>query len=248
MEAKDKSNKHYYTRKVILNHKLRGVLETKQAFQRKLELLYTPVFVGFKPSRVTNLFNHYLGLRAKPYTTPTHEVEVQRLIACVQLPSQSTYCDVFAGTCGIRNALSKHLGIHVTTNDISQRFNTDYHFDAISPGSWPKALSNVDVMVTSPPYELLDIIVPDLYGRCKQLTALHVSGDFISNAPKYRQSFIGKLQHEDKVALVYGLENCNGRRCAWLLLFKTAKLKKRLCKQVSTISTYLDFVVEESDE
>ena len=228
--------KHYYLRKVCFNFRTRSAQANKILFLKRVEYLYSPYcdINAFEKGRLTALFNEYRQLLAKPKTHATGVTEVERLVQCVELPAVFSYADPFAGTRAIPNYLNQ---LSFASNDVKDEAG----FDALSPGSWPVAFHNIDCYITSPPFAMLDVIVPDLYNRCKKLVCIHTSGDFVSNAPLYRQSFVGKLQSEGKVALVFGLENIIGRRCSWLLLFKCAKLRKKLlntsCSFITTFST-----------
>jgi hypothetical protein len=59
-------------------------------------------------------------------------------------------------------------------------------------------LPSQDIMLTSPPYEINDVIAADIILRPKWFTALHVQGDFISNGPRYREILVLMVREQGR--------------------------------------------------
>lgn len=247
VSSSQRKRRHFYMRHVQFSKGskfehatgYRPLFDDRLKFFTHLEYLYSEYcapcdFVD--KGRKTRLFNLYKESVTKPTTFKTASCEIERMCECVELPVGYSYGDPFAGSMTIPRTL-QHLNI--ISNDIKKGSATTYHFDAVCPGAWPKAMRSLDVYISSPPYELLDVCVPALYERCKKLVILHVPGDWLSNAPPYRRAFISKLQSQHKAALVLGLENINGRRCAWLLLSKNAGVLSRVIKKNKLISGFV---------
>jgi len=82
--------------------------------------------------------------------------------------------DPCAGEGAIFNTLKQQLstGYDVgsfVTNDICTAYVTDYHFDAVDPEAWACMPYHIDVIVCSPPFEIIDVWVPDLVLRASTL-------------------------------------------------------------------------------
>lgn len=226
-----KHMRHYYLRHVYLTKSNEG----KEAFGKRMNYLFEPYGYVFEAYTITRLYNLWKGVTKAPKTIQTIDAEVVRLEECFKLPPELTYVDIFCGKASIAKSLP-HL--RFLNNDLKPSLNPDFSFDAFNPAHWVKELKKVDAFVTSPPFELLDVALADLYGRCSKFIALHTSGDFVSNANPYRAAFFAKMQQEGKAALIYGLPNINGRRCAWVVVFKCARYMKSLLKSNKHVKTF----------
>lgn len=254
--SSERRRRHFYLRRVVFSNgnkekHVKGykpLFDARIKFSTHVDYLYSyylfPPSSGVDQGRKTRLFNLYKELVKKPVTIKTASCEIARLCECVDLPQGYTYGDPFAGSMAIPNTL-QHLG--VISNDIKKTSPTTHTFDAICPGAWPEAMSALDVYITSPPYEVLDVCVPALFNRCKAFVVLHVPGDWLSNAPPYRRAMLSKLQSQGKVGVVYGLENINGRRCAWLVLAKQARVLSRILKRSKSTSGFITSFIHFKD-
>lgn len=200
-----------------------------------MEMLYGAGVV--RKGRSNQMVTLHRACTENPRTFVTTAEEVARLFEVVQIPRGWRCADVFAGT----NGIAKHSegGASWVTNDISTSHETGFHFDALNPAQWPfELIGRIDAFVCSPPFEMLDLVLPDLLARAKKMLILHVPGDFLSNAPEYRRAFIGRL--EKRVLVVAGLPKSNTRRCIWVVIVKNKRLWTSVLKtSASPIPLYL---------
>ena len=133
--------------------------------------------------------------------------------------------DPCSGTHGLTRSLYTclpSLQLQIITNDIHPYHDATYHMDATDPTIW-QHLPTVDIIACSPPFEILDITLPEFIQRARIVTILHVPGDYLSNGPSYRR----KLWRH-RTAIIEGLPRVAQRpmrRCIWLLVFSSARCK-----------------------
>jgi hypothetical protein len=62
------------------------------------------------------------------------------------------------------------------------------------------------------------------------VACVHVPGHYLSSGvPRY--AYLRKLEQEGRLVILFGLPRAaTGRRCAWLLVFRSAALKQRLLR------------------
>lgn len=233
MSSKERRLRHHYLKSINLE---KASIASNDAFSKRLQYLYEPYGFQLEASTNTRLFNLWKGLVKGPKTFPTTTSEVERLEASLELPLDLSYADVFCGKGTIAKALPQ---LKFLCNDIQKKYKCEFSFDVFDPSKWPKQFKRVDAFISSPPFELLDIALVDLYNRCSKFVAIHCAGDFASNATPYRTAFFTKLQKQRKAALVYGLPNVNGRRCCWVIACKQPSYMRKLLKSTSSISTFI---------
>lgn len=162
-----------------------------------------------------------------------------------QVAEPVTAVDPFSGYGTIPWALEHHAaqqGVQLTcvTNDIAAHQPAQFHLDALAPSFWEQLFPEEDphIIVSSPPFELLDALAPDLVQRSRVLTALHVPGDYLTNGGQIRRCWWSELQRQGRTAIIQGLPPCPGRpvrRCVGLLVFNNAHYKRLLWQ--STLDT-----------
>ena len=225
--------KNYYLKHVIL--KRDGSEGDVEKFAKRLYYLYNQRF-HFDSKTITRLYNLWARLGSRPVTHKTEQVEVERLLECLTLPASYVYGDFFYGSGAIPKSLPSLTFI---TNDIKTKCNTMYHFDVLNPGMWPAGVE-IDAFVVSPPWELLDVILVDLFVRCKVFVAAHVAGDFTSNATPFRRQFLAGLQEKGCAAFVYGLPLvADRRRASWVVCCKCARKLKKLLTSNKCVYTFV---------
>lgn len=177
-----------------------------------------------------------------PLTFATTPEEVQPLSALInwerllKLQPEPWIMDPCAAEGAILSTLKMELpavarSAVLLSNDINTGFPTDYHFDIITPDEWNVLPQHPDLLICSPPFNLLDAILPDLVLRAKICTMCHIPGDYIHNGPAYRRKWWAHLQSQGRTAEIRGLCRVKGRgtrRCSWLCIFATASLKQAL--------------------
>ena len=73
---------------------------------------------------------------------------------------------------------------------------------------------------------MLDLALPMLVSTGARMVAVHVPSHYVFDAHPRRAVYLARLQDEDRLALVAGLERgAVSRRCLWLLIFRGAAEK-----------------------
>ena len=195
------------------------------------------------PKRLASrLHTEWLRATEDPLTFATTFEEVQPLSTLINwdavcnIISSPVIMDPCAGEGAILSALRAEIPkveerATTISNDINTGFKTDYHFDIINPEDWSVVLPQVDVFICSPPFNLLDAILPDLVLRATTCTICHTPGDYLQNGPSYRRKWWAYLQSQGRTAELRGLCRVKGRgtrRCSWLCIFATAQLRDTL--------------------
>ena len=177
-----------------------------------------------------------------PLTFATTQEEVQPLSALIHwdrllwMVPRPCIMDPCAAEGAILSTLKQELPAvrskaTLISNDINTGFSTDYHFDIVTPDEWKVLQHPPDIFVCSPPFNLLDAILPDLVLRARICTLCHIPGDYIHHGPTYRRLWWTHLQSEGRTAEIRGLCRVKGRgtrRCSWLCIFATAAWKHAL--------------------
>jgi hypothetical protein len=115
-------------------------------------------------------------------------------------------------------------------NDINTAFPTSLHFDALQLEEWELAPPNIDIIIASPPFQLLDPFLGEFLMRASLFVCIHTPSDYIANGPTYRRSLWNWYQEAGLTAELRGLPRVkarNTRRCSWLIIFKISEFKKR---------------------
>jgi hypothetical protein len=158
--------------------------------------------------------------------------EVMCLVQAIDFSAVQKVCDPFAGTCTIQRAL-RTIGVNTITNDINQSFPTDEHLDAFQPAFY--ANQHLDLIVTSPPFSFLDLVIPLMFHYTTRLLCVHIPGHYLTDAPPYRQQFLSLLHSKGLLHVQIGLPRGPvGRKCLWLIMFKDIKSKLELCKPLGS--------------
>jgi hypothetical protein len=212
---------------------------TKHEFRQHLQDSFGDHVEPKFASRLRTLWSR---AAANPSTFATTHAEVACMLHLInwrKLLSRRRQLVVMDPCCGEGSIVAafQHELPHVAarsqllTNDVNPELPAHTHLDVVLADSWAELPSAVDVFVTSPPFEIIDCILPPLLERARVLVALHVPGDYISNGPAYRRSWWSKLQKQQRAVEVRGLPRAKGRptrRCSWLLIFSTPALRHLL--------------------
>lgn len=190
----------------------------------------------------------------EPVTFVTQPEEVQPLTRLIDWPEvfhaypRLLIMDPCAGKRSILLAIAAELPMAVEyatfiSNDINPSYDTDMHFDVMDPMQWASAPSDLDIIVSSVPWELADAILPDLVLRARLFCAFHVSSDWIANGPLWRRCWIAWLQNEGVLAEIRGLPRVKGRgtrRCTWLIIFASPEIKNMFWQPTLDCFTLFD--------
>jgi hypothetical protein len=168
----------------------------------------------------------------EPQRVATLQPEVRELLLAVDFTDCRAILDPFAGENNIRDAFNAHA-LDVVTNDINQRLEADYHLDALQPSSYETMQldQELDAVVMSPFFTVLDVALPLAVRVARRVVCCHVPGHYVTNAPRARMDWLSKLQAEERLVLIVGLpRGPTGRRCMWLIIFRTRLLRDRMTR------------------
>ena len=158
----------------------------------------------------------YVGMRAG---------EIEPLLATVDFSGCNSFHDPFAGS-GTISQVFGSAGYTVINNDLNPFWGAATSADALQPGNY---LLPFQIIVTSPPFELLDLAVPLLALRAVIAACVHVPGHWLSNPRAARQAWLSHIASAGRMHVIMGLERGpSHKRCAWLIIFASARLKQQL--------------------
>jgi hypothetical protein len=152
----------------------------------------------------------------------------------VELRDCAHILEPFNGTGAISSAL-RAVGHRVLTNDLSLVRPADLHLDALQPEFYTtvarQLAAPIDAIVTSPWFAVLDIVLPLLVAAARVVVCVHVPGHYVSSGVEPRHQYLRQLQREGRLLVLFGLPRAaTGWRCAWLVIFRSAALKRQLLK------------------
>jgi hypothetical protein len=154
--------------------------------------------------------------------------EVHPLLAAVDFSGCSSFFDPFSGS-GTISQVFQAAGHTVTNNDLNPFWGAATAADALQPSCY---LLPFQIIVTSPPFDLLDIAVPLLAAKAAVAACVHVPGHWLANPRAARQQWLSFMAAADRVHVIMGLERGpSHKRCAWLLIFSSASMKHTLMQQ-----------------
>jgi hypothetical protein len=199
-----------------------------------------------RPHRVTFLNNKYLQLCQKPTRFQTEQQEIVPLLEAINwralLFRQLTALDPFSGSDTIRTYFTDYgIGLDWTTNDIDPSIPATYHVDACNPAAW-KRFPLTDCIISTPPWELLDGIVPLMEKQAQLFSAIHVQGDYVTSAPIYRQIWLAQLVKEQRLCIIQGLARPKTRDLRggiWIIVFRDKQSQSIFWHPTTILPTYL---------
>ena len=168
----------------------------------------------------------------EPQRVATLQPEVRELLLALDFSGCGTIVDMFAGEDNIRIAFNA-ASLDVTTNDYNTMLETEYHLDALQPGTYRTLQDElrIDAVVMSPFFTVLDLALPLAVHFAEQVVCCHVPGHYVTNAPTARMTWLKQLQAEGRLMLIVGLpRGPTGRRCMWLIIFKNKQHRDRMTR------------------
>jgi hypothetical protein len=99
------------------------------------------------------------------------------------------------------------------------------------------------MIIGSPHFLHLDIMLPLAVLTASHLVAFHVPGHYISNPTVARQCYFDTLIQQGRVVFLFGLPRAGmGQRCAWILVFKTTALRESMLRREKLCTAPLAFM------
>jgi hypothetical protein len=164
--------------------------------------------------------------------TPTDPAEVACLLNAVDFSGMSELFDPFAGSGGIAAAFAK-AGYTVRQNDYDPFWQHPTRVDALQPANYGSIV--YQAIITSPPFEVLDVAVPLVASKAAVVACVHVPGHWLSCPTAPRQRWLEALAAADRLHILLGLpRGAAGRTCAWTLIFASPTFKQQLLNNAAT--------------
>ena len=100
------------------------------------------------------------------------------------------------------------------------------------PAYWAKLTTGARAVVSSPWFEVLDLVLPQAVATGLDVVCLHVPGGYLAYGSSARQELLRGLAEQGRVLVVQGLPRIGTLRCcAWLCIFRSALMRDRMVKQ-----------------
>ena len=215
-------------------------LQSPQEVARALSLLLPGEYATAHFTRIANSIKALAQKGEKGGWVPTTAAELQPLARLVDFSGCQSFMDPFAGS-GAIAAFFAAMGFSVLQNDWDERWSqVQLRSDALQPAFY--RAHPAQVIVTSPPFAVLDIAAPLVAAAAAVLACIHVPGHWFASATRPRQQWLHDLQQQGRLHILMGLERGPlGRKCAFLLVFATADMKRQMLRTADS-SDMLTFV------
>jgi hypothetical protein len=117
----------------------------------------------------------------------------------------------------------------VYSNDICNEEPSDFHVDVVRPSNWLKLPIEIDVIMSSGPFEIYDCMALDFIRRSKVACILHTPADWLANGPLWRRQAFARFQDAGLMVQLAGLPRSSyGRRCIFIIVFKSLYWRNEL--------------------
>ena len=198
-------------------------------------------------AHLTSLCKHvpdgekFKSLHGAPECVPITIPELNVLVDHVDLSMVTSITDPWSGT-GTIPRYFKALGHVVASNDVCERYETQFHEDALQPALYRKLRSKglCDAIITSPWSEVADLAVPLAVDFADRVVCMHLPGTFIVNASEARSVWLARLKAEGRLFTVLSIPpGPVGRRCIWLCVFRTTSLRDAMVRPGKLRNRYL---------
>lgn len=210
-------------------------LTTTDGVQSTLQTLMPGALARKDATRISNLIGETLNNAACPKPSlgcrfvPTDPMEVKALLSAINFAGCATFYDPFAGSGTVAKEFA-NAGYKVRENDVNPAWGHTTAADALQPYSYQL---QYDIIVTSPPFEVLDIAVPLLATKASVAACVHVPGHWVSNPRVARQLWLQKLAQQGRMHIIMGIPRGAGStRCAWIVIAPSALKLKTLTASI----------------
>ena len=210
--------------------------------QAAMQLLMPGPLHSKDATRISNVIRAAIGNSNSDRPQPRHgfvpmdPAEVQPLLNSVDFSGCNSVFDPYAGS-GTVSRVFAQAGYTVRSNDINPLWGHCSQADALQPGSY---MPVSQVIVTSPPFDLLDLAAPLAAAQAGMAACVHVPGHWISNPRPARQQWLQQLAVQNRLHIIMGLpRGPSNRRCAWVIVASSAnKLALLLRHPLPTVLPY----------
>jgi hypothetical protein len=202
---------------------------------KQLLVLLNAVMPGkWHPPHVTRLsqvmpggLNYLQGPKGytpgEPQCVETLPQEIEPLLIALRLTRLSSVVDPFCGTKTISTVLKQcYPHLQVVDNDTNPAHSPMTRLDATQPSNYLK-WTRYDAIITSPFFAVLDVVLPMMAETVRKVACVHVPGHYLTDPSPPRQAWLKRMCASERIQVISNLPNGPlGRRCVWLLLFRTA--------------------------
>ena len=152
---------------------------------------------------------------------PTVPEEVQVLLRALDFSGCSVSYDTIAGSSTIVEQF-RVQGYTVVQNDITSYWQHPSAVDALQPYTYDWVVPQV--IVSSPPFDALDMAAPLMAAKAGAIACIHVPGHWLTSRRVGRQRWLQQGAMEGRLHIIMGLpREATGQECAWFLVFAATK-------------------------
>jgi hypothetical protein len=166
--------------------------------------------------------------------------EIAALLPHVRWNLLSHGLDPFCGMGTIKSTFEDHnLGVRISQNDVDYRVDADMHQDAMQPQVWKGWFSqgDIDFVVTSPPFALLDYLVP-LMALFTPVLFVHVPVNWAFSGINRRSSWLRGLRHNGRLRFFVGIpRGMSGMwQTCWLVITESSSTMAQILEDDPCLS------------
>ena len=175
-----------------------------------------------------------------PERVPTLPEEYEPLFRYIDFTKTRSVLDPWCGNGSTRTQfklLRLSAGIskgqlRIITSDIDPSVGAEHCGNALDPSFYCRLRNEreqIEVIVTSPWFRMLDLAIPIMLRFVKVALFVHVPGHYLHNMPEGRRLWFQK--HARRILAIQGLpRGPMGRRCTWLCIFKSDRAQQSLLR------------------
>ena len=181
-----------------------------------------------------------MTIRKKPSRVITLPEEYTPLLARINFEGVATIFDPCNGSGSTTRQLAQLFSSSpsppssaptIISSDIDPSVGAQHCGNALDPSFLSRVqdeYGGLDVIITSPWFRMLDLFIPILFRFAQQALFIHVPGHCLTNMPTARRHWFRRHAGFIKIITADMPVGLIGRRCAWLCIFKTAAVKRRM--------------------
>jgi hypothetical protein len=159
--------------------------------------------------------------------------EVVPLLQAVNFGGYTKLLDPFASTSSKAfQHMFQHQGYTVTCSASS--LGAEDSSSALQPGYYSK--QQPQVVISSPPVSLLDVVVPLAARMCSVVACMYVPSSWLSTAHLARQQWLQQLQQQGRVCVVAAVPSgSRAEQHVWLLIFQSAAMYAQMLRPTAAV-------------
>jgi hypothetical protein len=159
-------------------------------------------------------------------------MEMMSLMKVINLSMANSVLDPWGFFSVVKDVLES-VGLTVVVNCPLASVKAHTHLDATQPGVYQQwaAKKELDVIVTVPPTDLLDLAMPLAAKHASSASFFYVLPSVLTMGPPARLKWLQELQFEGRLCVIPGIPNGNASdKGLWLCVFSSRKARALMVK------------------